>query len=252
MEKTRVVNFITDFGLEESFVAQMKGVFLQSNLPLQLVDTTHLIPPGDIWTAGFHLWSCWKAFPPKTLHVVVVDPTVGSERRILLVKLKNQFILCPDNGIITFLQGQWEKLWSLSPPPSLKPISQTFHGRDIFAPLGVAFLQEKPLDKKPLSNPILLDYQPPRKNPQGWEGRMLHSDRFGNIITDLPVEKEAGEVIIQSHRINRWVKSFFEGPPNTPILCRGSCGTLEIAINRGRAIDQIPLQKGDTIVWRFP
>src|SRR5213075_3195280 len=174
---------MTDFGLDDWYVAAMKAVLL-SHSPARLVDITHTIPPGDIVKASITLERALATFPPTTIHLAVIDPTVGSDRRGLIVRIHQQLVVCPDNGLITWATrrlGPFEAFVITWKPPTQ---SQTFHGRDLFSPVaGMLASFRAILDlAKPISDPVLLDLN----LSTGPTGQIVHIDHFGNATTNIP------------------------------------------------------------------
>jgi S-adenosylmethionine hydrolase len=185
-----LVTLLTDFGTADYFVAAMKGVILSHDARIRLVDITHEVPAQDIRTAAFLLASCWRDFPPRTVHLVVVDPGVGSPRRPLAARAGGHFFVGPDNGVFDpVLRGTDDaETRTLFPLRDAATTSATFHGRDVFAPVaaalaaGVAFENIGP----PLTDPVPLDSMANRRLPAGdLQGWIVHVDRFGNCVTSF-------------------------------------------------------------------
>ena len=258
-----LLTLTTDFGLADWYVAAVKGVVLGLAPGTQIVDLSHEIPPGDIETAAFLLAAAAPAFPPGTVHLAVVDPGVGSARRILAVETHGAEgadgarFLAPDNGLLTpFLPPRRPAVVRAADRPDLyRPAfgggggdggeggSSTFHGRDRFAPLAAALLRGEAIAAlgPEIADPVLLPGAGPRREGDLGHllvGRVVHIDRFGNLVTDLPaawlpagpfaatVEDAAGRAATP---ITRRVTHYRELAEGEPGLLAGSLGTIEIS-----------------------
>ena len=261
-----VITLLTDFGTEDAYAASMKGVILNLHPKAVIVDITHEVPPQDILQASFLLGSCYSYFPKGTVHITVVDPGVGSERRILCVKTPHAIFLAPDNGVLTSVLAR-EKSYEIVEVASaayfLKDTSFTFHGRDQFAPLA-AHLSKKPRDFNKLG-PRVEEYEKaawpvPEIGTQSVTGQILFGDRFGNLITNIenshlkkftlpPADIQAGSV-----KVKQWVRYYAEAPKGTPIGLVNSEGYVEIAVTEQNAKDVLGLCPGDPVVlsWQAP
>lgn len=248
-----IITLTTDFGTRDTYVAQMKGAILTHAPNAEIVDVTHDIPPGNIWRAAYFLRCILDRFPEHTTHVIIVDPTVGTHRSILLGETDDAFILCPDNGILTFVLDRCIRISAVSLPDTMtRHASRTFHGRDLFAPLAgrLAGGHDFAAMLKPAGDPILLPYSPPSAHAEGQTGTILHVDRFGNIITDLIPESRLTEVtlLLGDQKIHHVADTFSRGPEGLPFLYRGSSNTIEIAVKNGRAADHLPSEPGTKII----
>ncbi len=247
-----LITLTTDFGMRDAYVAQMKGV-IASIAPLaRVIDVTHEIPPFNVFHAAHVLRSLRGWFPPETIHVVVVDPGVGTDRRILLARTGGQFFLVPDNGVITFVHrdAAIEDLVVVEDRRYFLPrISTTFHGRDIFAPVAAHLASGvKPqrfgrttdrLELLPADLQLVTDRT-------CVTGRVVYVDRFGNLVTNIS-EKDLGpllhrpqavEVRINEIPIGPLRSAYAEAAPGRPLALIGSTGFLEIAVNQGSALQQ--------------
>lgn len=244
-----LLTLTTDFGLADWYVAAVKGVVLGLVPGTQIVDISHEVPPGDVETAAFLLAAAAPAFPPGTVHLAVVDPGVGSARRLLAVETADAQFLAPDNGLLTpFLPPRRAAVARAADRPDLfRPAidgggSSTFHGRDRFAPLAAALLRgEVAATLGPeILDPILLPGAGPRREGDLLLGRVAHVDRFGNLVTDLPaawlpdvpfeatVASSAGGV---TPPVRRRVTHYRELASGEPGLLTGSLGTIEISLD---------------------
>jgi len=240
-----IITLTTDFGLDDPFVGIMKGVILSVNPVAKIVDITHGVPAHDILAGALMLRSGYAYFPPGTIHLAVVDPGVGSQRRPLLVVGEQYAFVGPDNGLFSpIIQSDTElKVFHLVEEKYfLKPVSKTFHGRDIFAPVAASLSCGTPPE---LFGPLVddwirLDWPSPRSTGRGrLRGTVLHVDRFGNLITnisltDLPWATPV-EISIGNRKIERVCESYAEAEDGELFAILGSAGLLEISIKQGSA-----------------
>jgi len=241
-----IVTLTTDFGLEDWYVAAMKAVLLSHAPTARLVDVTQTIPPGDIMQASITLERALASFPPSTIHLAVIDPTVGSDRRALIVRIHQQLIVCPDNGLITWAirrLGPFETFqitWKPAAP------SATFHGRDLFAPVaGMLASFRAILDlAKPISDPILLDVN---LSP-GPDGQIIHIDHFGNATTNIPASSVPPNAKIRVGNLDLLLRrTYSDVASGQPLALIGSSDLLEIAVRDGSATDQLRLTFGTVV-----
>jgi S-adenosylmethionine hydrolase len=207
MEADPPIACITDFGLDDFYAGALHGV-LAGLLPGgSIVDITHGIPAGDIRRGGLTLWEVQPSFPKGTIFLVVVDPEVGGDRRAAIFRFPDCDVVCPDNGVVTFLMERFPEYQAveINPAASLDhPLSNTFHGRDLFAPAASRLASGKELRSfgPPLSAPRrihLPHFQGEERT--GWEGEALYSDRFGNIITSI------GRISFDFGSLSPWIHS---------------------------------------------
>lgn len=232
------IALITDFGARDPYVAAMKGV-LAGGTAAPLYDLTHDIAPFDVWEAAFFLRDVVPYWPTQTIFIVVVDPGVGTARRILAVESRGKIFLAPDNGVLHFIDGparavENERFF-------LPAGSTTFHGRDRFAPVAAAIASGTPLCEvgPEVADRVRLDYEPPTAT----QGTIIRIDRFGNAITDL--ETTSGELQTASgRRIARWSQTY-EG--DGPFLITGSTGHVEISIAQASAAAVLQLRRGERV-----
>jgi S-adenosylmethionine hydrolase len=257
-----LITLTTDFGEESPYVAAMKGVVLGINPAARLVDLTHQVPPQDVRHAAFFLAGAVPYFPAGTLHVVVVDPGVGSERAVLYVETDGQRLLAPDNGCWTSL------LKPGSPGPRVirvaeprywrQPVSATFHGRDIFAPVaGHLSLGVDPADLGPSVTEWvhLPEPPPPRPGMNSLTGQVVFVDHFGNLITNIAAEGLQPPTVLgvgkQGRKRFRWVRTYAEASPGTLVALASSNGMLEVAVVQGNAARALKAGVGTpvTVGW---
>lgn len=248
-----VITLITDFGTKEGYVGAMKGVILSIAPEVQIVDITHDIPFGRVSKASLVLESIQRYYPAETVHLVVVDPGVGSRRRAVAVESAGQFFVGPDNGVLepAYRADKIFNCFELSDPEyHLKPVSFTFHGRDIFAPAAAYLARGVKLEKlgKQVQNPVRLASG--RKKIISNErlvGRVIYADRFGNLITDiiaqelelLSRDKSRLGVSICGKRIEGIYDYYSQGTEGELIALVGSTGRLEVASTMDSAFDHL-------------
>jgi hypothetical protein len=257
---SQIITLTTDFGPDDFFVAATKGVILTINPCVRIVDVTHSIRAHDIRSAAFTLSNCYREFPEGTIHVVVVDPGVGSSRRAILVVTKQHYFVGPDNGVFSYIYAE-EKITSVISIEAEQyfhqPVSQTFHGRDVFAP--VAAWLSKGLDPTSFGSAII-DYvkfdipQPEKISATHIRGYVIHIDRFGNLITNLTAEhlptellSAGAKLIINEREITRFQTHFAEAPLDEPFALFESTGRLEIAIFQESAANKLGADVGMTV-----
>jgi S-adenosylmethionine hydrolase len=258
----RIITLLTDFGLRDHFVAAMKGVMLGLNPELTLVDISHLIPPQDIISGAFTLGQAYGSFPPGTIHLAVVDPGVGTERKALAVSAGGFYFVAPDNGILTYpLQAHagFRAHQITAEHYFRKPTSATFHGRDIFAPAAAWLSRDIQLRQfgPPLEKPLRLDIPSPvRERNERIHAAILAVDQFGNLITnltpqDLPVYQtppaSGWKIVAGEQEITSFHQTFAEGAREELFVLPGSTGYLEIAECNGSAAEHLNLSSGAKI-----
>jgi S-adenosylmethionine hydrolase len=238
----------------------MKGVLLSINPEANVVDITHDIPPQDIETAAFNLLCCYQNFPSGTIHVAVVDPGVGSDRKPIAIECAQQFFVGPDNGLFSWIcdrEKEWRAVHLTNSRFFHQPASNTFHGRDIFAPIAAELSKGVALNElgDALSDIVRLEpLEPTRIDDRTIEGRVIHIDRFGNCITNLrPADLSANgdvawKLIVQGHEISTFLKFFAEGAEDDIFCIVGSGGFLEIAARNRSAAQILNLDRGQSLL----
>lgn len=255
----KIITLTTDFGARDWFVGTMKGVILRIHSRATIVDLTHEIPPGDIRAGAFVLAAAAHFFPKGTVHVAVVDPGVGGARKAIAVQTANGFFVGPDNGVLSWALAR-EKIKSIRRLENdryfLRPVSRTFHGRDIFAPVAAHLSRGVSIEKLGPARKdfIRLPWPKPRVAPGSIEGEVIYIDRFGNGITNLAnasVSPRRGhEVWIGRRRLGA-VKLFYQSvPAGQAVVVPGSSGFLEIAVHGGSAADELGLVPGARVNLR--
>jgi S-adenosylmethionine hydrolase len=255
-----IVTLLTDFGSQDWYVGVMKGVIVSRCETCRLVDLTHDITPGDVFAGAFVLRRAYSFFPRGTVHLAVVDPGVGGERRPIMVETAEQWFVGPDNGLFSgVLQevagGVVRRLRNKA--LFLQPISGTFHGRDLFAP-AAAYIAAggTPEELGPaVEDWVSLGFPEARIERDAVLGLVLYVDRFGNGITnieDTVIRRCFGgnplEIIVQDHRLKGIRRSYVDVPKGQPLALIGSSGFLEISVNRGNARRLLNLRAGETQV----
>jgi S-adenosylmethionine hydrolase len=237
----RIITLLTDFGSQDYFVGAMKGAILSVNPTAEIVDITHEIRPQDIEAAAFNLLATYKDFPDATIHVAVVDPGVGSKRRPILIECGSHFFVGPDNGIFSWIyerEGSSRAIHLTNERFFRHPVSATFHGRDIFAPVAAALSTGAPITEfgDQLSDIVQLDPLLPTVSSDGSiNGRVIHIDRFGNCITNLTLEALRDDLspklVIGDREITSFRKYFADADckEDEVFAIMGSAGFLEIA-----------------------
>jgi hypothetical protein len=232
-----LLTLLTDFGLTDYYVAAVKGTVLRLAPGTVLVDISHDVPSGDVETAAFLLAAAFPSFPAGTVHLAVVDPGVGSARRILAARTATGWLLAPDNGLLNPLLDQAEEIRSVEKAEVFLPSpGQTFHGRDRFAPTAAWLLRGEPFaDLGPVvRDPVRLPIEPPRREPGHVEGRVAHVDRYGNLVTDIPASwlpPGPCRIEIGIRTTERRVTCYAEIPPGEAAWLSGSLGTIELSLN---------------------
>lgn len=257
-----IITLTTDYGTNDHLVGTLKGVILKINPEVTIVDITHDLTPFDLLDGALAIGSAYSYFPPKTVHLVVVDPGVGTERRPLLVSAANQYFVAPDNGVLSVIyEREVESLvvrHANAEHYYLQPVSKTFHGRDIFAP--VAAWLTKGWQTSGMGDEIE-DYKrfalPRPKETDGVvKGVILRADSFGNLITnfrqeDLPESaRQDGAIQLQigTQAVSRFVETFAQGNGAEPFAYLGSSGFVEIGVNKGNAARTLGLGRGTAVV----
>lgn len=253
---TPLVTLTTDFGPGSIYVAAMKGVLLSINPEIRLLDLSHQVLPQNLRHVAYFLRATLPFYPAEALHVVVVDPGVGTARDILYVELAGLRLLAPDNGCWTALLEdgrQPERVLRLAEPRYWRPtVSATFHGRDIFAPVAghLSLGLDPALLGPPVDHWVKLELPQPRLSASELVGEIVFIDDFGNLISnipgpvlrawqDQPVHIRLGEQVIQ-----RRVRTYGEAEPGTPVCLVSSVETVEIAVVQGHAARQLGAEVG--------
>lgn len=259
-----IITLLTDFGTTDYFVGAVKGAILTVNPEARIVDITHEIPPHDIENGAFTLLAACSTFPAGTIHVAVVDPGVGSSRRSLLIKTRRQYFVGPDNGIFSYVcdrSGDTPEVFQLNNRAFFRePVSQTFNGRDVFAPVAAALSKGVGPDRLgiKLKDYVRLPSLTPLISRNGSvKARIIHIDRFGNCVTNITPALLTAEMIAAGAKLRvngKLVKSFKDffaektGSRDQIFGVWGSAGFLEIAAANKSAAKLLRAKRGDAVV----
>ncbi len=241
------ITLLTDFGTADGYVAEMKGVLTTLATGVPILDMSHDVPNHDIEFARLTLARYWKRFPVGTVHLVVVDPGVGSSRAAIAVESDGRFLVGPDNGVLS------PSLFALDARVVTMPIdanaSPTFHGRDVFAPVAARLAMGESIFSvgEPNIDPIRRRTPQPMRNADGaMEGEVLTIDRFGNAITNL-LARDISTVFVANHAV-RVVRTYADAAEGELIALTGSSGLLEIAVRDGHAASRLRLVRGQKVI----
>ncbi|MDF0666724.1 MAG: SAM-dependent chlorinase/fluorinase [Nitrospira sp.] len=256
-----IITLLTDFGERDCFVASMKGVILSINSSAAIVDLSHQIASHQIQEAGYFLKSCYRYFPERTIHVAVVDPGVGTERRALLISAAGSFFVGPDNGLFTEVLEQevGAKVWQInSPQYRLETLGSTFDGRDLFAP-AAAWLSKgvPPTFFGPVvQDPIRRSVAIPVWHEELLVGKIISVDRFGNLISNITARQvrefraamgQTVEIHVGMHVIHQLVGSYSQGNRQSPSALINSSGNLEIFLQEESAAQSLQVGVGEEV-----
>lgn len=261
MKFTNLITLTTDFGLQDPFVGQIKGAILRRNLTARIIDLTHAIEAHNILGGAVTIRSSYHYFPKGSVHMVVVDPGVGSQRAIIALRADDHIFVAPDNGCLTLIMRD-KKVQAAhrvaNPTLFPKEISATFHGRDIMAPVAAALASGMTLDlvgpEIELADCIQLDIPKTQVDEHGITGRVIGIDRFGNIRTTITSSNlsmyQPGSfagIFIGSHQINAISSTYSDTPSGELLALIDSAGHLELAVNRGNAARITGCKIGDPV-----
>ncbi|MCX7622832.1 MAG: SAM-dependent chlorinase/fluorinase [Thermomicrobium sp.] len=259
-----IVTFASDYGMEDNYVAQVKGAMLSRSRTLTIVDVTHSIPPQDVWEGAFQLATAWSSFPPGTVHLAVVDPGVGTERRAVALLADEHLFVLPDNGLATLVLAEARSLaaWMLDRDDLFRhPVSATFHGRDLFGPVAAALAAGlapdqvgTPIDPAGLQR---LPIPAVERTADSVRGPIVSIDRFGNARTLIRRDQLPGaphELVVECGplRLAGIRRTFADVAPGEPVAYIGSHGGLEIAVRDRNAARTWQLHRGMIVEVRQP
>jgi S-adenosyl-L-methionine hydrolase (adenosine-forming) len=258
-----IVTLLTDFGSQDYFVGAMKGVILSLNPAATIVDITHELPPQDIEAAAFNLLSSYRDFPAGTVHVCVVDPGVGSARRAIAIECRGQYLVGPDNGIFSWIcerEGNFTAVSLTNESFFRHPVSSSFHGRDVFAPVAAALSRGVPTED--LGEPVndierLESLAPTFPDDRTIKGRIIHIDRFGNCVTNVTRAHLSAwggpgswTISLNDRQINSFRSFFSEGSGDDLFCIAGSAGFLELSARNASAAKIMGARRGQEILFR--
>jgi S-adenosylmethionine hydrolase len=247
-----ILTLTTDFGASDHYVGTMKGVILSICPRAQIVDICHEVTPFEISEGAYTIAQAYPFFPPRTVHVVVVDPGVGTKRRPILVEAAGQYFIGPDNGVLSMVYAREKHKVRLIANDRYfrQPVSATFHGRDIFAPVAAHLAAGVAPSRigKAIQDYIQADFAKPRRDSKGaWIGSILKIDHFGNIVTNFHSRDFPGTpptLTIGRHKISLLVQAYADAEPGKLFLIVGSSGYLEVSVNQGSAAEKIRCKTG--------
>jgi len=261
MRSPNLITLITDFGLQDAYVGQIKGSILRRNINARIIDLTHALDAHDILSAAVMIRSSYHYFPKESVHMIVVDPGVGSQRKILTMMADDHLFIAPDNGILTLLLRD-KKIQALYRVQNryLFPdeISATFHGRDIMAPVAAALAEGMKLSEVgpaiAVGDCVQLAIPETILEEHSITGRVIHIDRFGNVQTsitsgDLSLYRPSSfaGITLRSHTINAISTTYSDSRAGESVAVIDSSGHLEIAVNRGSAAEKMGCCIGDPV-----
>lgn len=255
-----IITLLTDFGLRDTFIGVMKGVIWSIAPTVQIVDLTHEIPPQRVVDGALAIAGAAPYFPAGTIHVCVVDPGVGTARRPMLAAIGNQYYIGPDNGLFSLLI---QKAEDLTTPPVyialtkthywLPLVSNSFHGRDIFAPVAAHLANGINLEElgDPFETPMQISIPVPQKTTEGWRGQVMQVDHFGNLITNITREQLKYEtrvnITVRNTTLNEVVTTFGSKPAGELIAMLDSSGHLAISVVNGSAADRLGVKTDEPL-----
>jgi S-adenosyl-L-methionine hydrolase (adenosine-forming) len=253
-----IITLLTDFGMKDTYVASMKGVILEICPDACLVDISHLVPPQDVRTGAFMLASVYRDFPSGAVHLAVIDPGVGSNRRGLAIRMSHGCLVGPDNGLFSLLlreESPWEAHHLEHPAYWRATVCKTFHGRDIFAPAAAHLAMGIPAQALgPLCTPQLASWADVVETGEEILGEVIHIDHFGNAISNVSrhvLERFSSgyqvAVRIGDLTLPEIVGTYGDGERGQAIALIGSAKYLEIAVNQGHAAKRCGLRRGDRV-----
>ena len=239
-----IITLTTDFGSRDGYVGAVKGVLARLVPDAAIIDIVHDVPPGDIAHGAWIVATACREFPPGTIHVVVVDPGVGGTRREVVIAKAGMTYVGPDNGVFAYL-GVKQGYAIDNPGVISRDASATFHGRDIFAPAAAAVARGKTVDT--IGPPVVLAGALPWGERPSGEGRIVHVDHYGNLISDLPREEvTAGGIVIAGERLPLR-RTYEDVAPGELVAYVGSARTVEIAVRDGRADTRLAVARGTRV-----
>ena len=256
-----ILTLTTDFGRDGPYVAAMKGVVLGLAPETQIVDVSHAVAPQNVLEGAFILAGIVDAFPPATVHLAVVDPGVGTERRLIAVSVADQWFVAPDNGLLggVVLGREVAGIWEITNPDLWRAkVSSTFHGRDILSPAAAHLLHGRdPNSLGPRrSKLITLANFEPRGDERGIVGEVIFRDAFGNLITNVSASRlaadpaESWRVEIAGETIVGLIRTYGDRPPGSIVALAGSSGWIEVAVVNGDAARTLTAGPGTTVWFR--
>jgi S-adenosyl-L-methionine hydrolase (adenosine-forming) len=243
------ITLLTDFGTADGYVAAMKGAIAQIAPSVLVDDASHAVAPGDITAAAFALRRYWRLYPEGTVHIAVIDPGVGSDRRAIAGVADGRFFVGPDNGVFTFVlkDAQKSRVFTISEQFVRESVSRTFHGRDVFAPVAAQLARGRKLDDigEVLSHPLMINMPSPIATESSVRGEIVHIDRFGNLVSNIPSKLlQLGHVAHMSDRDIPVVETYADAKSGELVALINSDGVVEIAVRDGSAAQTLSVERG--------
>jgi len=261
-----VITLLTDYGIRDSYVAEVKGAVLKISPEATIVDISHDVGNYDIESGAFHLTRAAPYFPDGTVHVCVVDPGVGSKRKPIIIKTRSAWFVGPDNGLMAPAAERLgvEAIWEITNTDMLPPrVSYVFDGRDVFGPMGAHVSMGVPPDKlgTEIGGMIRLPAYTPRLEGDTVHAQVIHVDGFGNLVTNVTYEtlEKIGasgdarfKVVVRGRELDLpYARRFSAVPEGEPLLLVAGGGYLEISVNQGSAAEYLGLGKGDEVTLQL-
>lgn len=259
MSTRPLITITTDFGTGDHYVSVMKAVILGLNPDARIIDISHEIPPQDVMAGAWVVRNSAMHFPADTIHLVVVDPGVGTDRTPVALRIHNQLFVGPDNGIFSLISQDYDyeaisldnrSYWRDQP-------SNTFHGRDIFAPVAAHLSLGVPFSRlgSPIQKLVTYRWAVPIADKDGIQGWIMHIDHFGNLISNISEamirehldEKRSVRIYVGNTILHSIDPAYGSVPDGEPVAYIGSTGKLEVAINKGNAREMLGVEKGAQI-----
>ena len=259
-----IITLTTDYGVSDHLVGTVKGVLLSIHPDVQIVDICHGVVPFDVLDGALCIGAAYKYFPARTVHMVVVDPGVGSPRRPILVSANNQYFIAPDNGVLSMVYERENPVATrhiTSEHYFQRPVSETFHGRDIFAPVAAWLTKNWQTDAfgEIVEDPVRFALPRPKTQDGALRGAVLRVDHFGNLMTNFTLEdfpetkRQPGPLsfMIGGKPVKQLVGNFAQGAANEPVALVGSSGFIEIAVNKGNAARALGVNRGAEVILQL-
>lgn len=245
------ITILTDFGTADGYVAAMKGVIAGIAPDVAIDDAAHDIPAGDVEAAAFALSRYWHLYPAGAVHLVVVDPGVGSARRAIAARVHGRLFVAPDNGVLTRVldEAAADRIVSIENPAYIRDtVSATFHGRDIFAPAAAHLARGTPLQAlgPDVADPVRLPIPRPERAAGAIHGHVVAIDRFGNLITNVPGAwlGPNARVVLAGRDVGPIRRTYADVRPGQPLALVGSTGMLEVSVRDGSAAQAFEAARG--------
>ena len=256
---SRILTLTTDFGISDGYVAAMKGVVLTCAPEAQIVDITHQVPPQDIVAGAFVMYSACPFFPKGSVHIGVVDPGVGSDRRGIVVETEQFLYVGPDNGLFSpvYEREVVRRIVAIENAVLMRPVvSSTFHGRDVFVQVGAHLLRGIPCEEvgPEIEDPVTCDLWGVEERDDALVGRVVCVDHFGNALSMIARSKIDAkypdgdfEIVVGKTRFDRICQTYSEVKEGEALALYGSLDTLEVAVCEGSASETLGIKRGDEI-----